>query len=254
MVSIAVCIEMLFTDRPLVDRVDAAADAGTEGIDFWNAAGKDVGALVTRAAARGITVAAFAVGAPLTDPAQGEQSVQRLREAIATARANGIPHITVTTGEVVAGLDRPAQQAAVVAALRAVAREAEQAGIQLNVEILNTLVDHRGYFLDHMATAVAVIEAVGSSAVRVLYDVYHAQIMEGNLIATIAAHRDLIGYYHVADVPGRFEPGTGEINYRNVFAAIAEGPDRWLGLEFRPRGGMASSAGAVRAALAAFGR
>ncbi|MGC8530369.1 MAG: TIM barrel protein, partial [Leptospirillia bacterium] len=78
--------------------------------------------------------------------------------------------------------------------------------------------------------------------------------MEGNLIATIRRHIDHIGYFHAADVPGRFEPGTGEINYRNVVAAIEEaGFDGFIGLEFRPRGGAERSAEALRAAIAAMG-
>ena len=82
--------------------------------------------------------------------------------------------------------------------------------------------DHRGYFLTATAEAAAIIDEVQNPAVRVLYDVYHQQITEGNLISTIRQYIDRIGHIHVGDVPGRKEPGTGEINYRNVFRAIRD--------------------------------
>jgi hydroxypyruvate isomerase len=252
MVRLSACIEMLFTHLPFVDRVDAAAAAGAEAVEFWGAEGKDVAAVCRRARALGLQVATFACGAPLTDPSRAEEAQARLRQAIATAQAHGIPNVIVTTGNRLPDRARAEQEAAVVAVLRAVAGAAEAAGVRLNVELLNTLVDHRGYFLDDTVTAVRIVEAVGSPAVKVLYDIYHMQIMEGNLIATIRQHIDQIGYFHAADVPGRFEPGSGEIHYRNVVAAIEEaGYDGYIGLEFRPRGGAERSGEALRAAIAA---
>ncbi len=245
------CIEMLFTNLPFIDRVDAAAAAGADGVEFWGVGGKDVGAVCRRARALGLEVATFACGAPLTDPQRRADAEAALRQAIAVAGQEGVRHVIVTTGNVVKDLALDAQEASVVAALSAVAPAAEAAGVRLNVELLNTLVDHAGYFLDRTETAVRVVEAVGSPAVRVLYDIYHMQIMEGNLIATLRRHIDAIGYFHLADVPGRYEPGTGEIAYGNVAAAIGDaGFDGWAGMEFRPRQGAEQSAAAVRSALA----
>jgi hydroxypyruvate isomerase len=103
------------------------------------------------------------------------------------------------------------------------------------LEPLNTLKDHRGYFLASSYEAFEIIEEVGSPAVKVLYDIYHQQITEGNLIPTITENIGLIGHFHVADVPGRHQPGTGEINYKNVFAAIdGSGYNRYVGLEYGP--------------------
>lgn len=251
-VRLSACIEMLFTNRPLVERIDAAAAAGADAVEFWGADGKDVGAICRRARALGIEVGTFACGAPLTDPEKGEDAASRIRTAVGFAKEHGIGNVIVTTGNVLPGRPRDEQEASVIAGLRAVAKDAEAAGVRLNVELLNTLVDHKGYFLDETATAVRIVEAVASDAVKVLYDIYHMQIMEGNLIATIRQHIAHFGYFHVADVPGRFEPGTGEINYRNVTAAIEEaGYTGCIGLEFRPKGGAERSAEALRAAIAA---
>lgn len=249
---LSACIEMLFTDRPFMERIDAAAAAGADAVEFWGSDGKDVGAICRRARALGLEVGTFACGAPLTDPDKAEDAASKMRAAMAIAKEHGIANVIVTTGNVLPGRPLQEQEASVIAGLRAVAGDAEIAGVRLNVELLNTLVDHRGYFLDNTATAVRVIEAVGSDAVKVLYDIYHMQIMEGNLIATIRKDIAHFGYFHVADVPGRFQPGTGEINYRNVTAAIEEaGYTGCIGLEFRPKGGAERSGEALRAAIAA---
>lgn len=97
------------------------------------------------------------------------------------------------------------------------------------VEFLNTEVDHPGYFLDRSGDALELIRRVGNPRVRVLFDIYHAQIVEGNVIERLRSSIDYIGQIHFADVPGRHEPGTGEINYRNVFRAIYDFAERYDG-------------------------
>ena len=119
--------------------------------------------------------------------------------------------------------------------LKNVAPLFEDAGVTLIVEPLNILCNHVGYYLDSSYEAFEICNEVGSPNVKVLYDIYHQQISEGNLIPTIRKYFDLIGHFHVADVPGRNEPGTGEINYRNVFKAIEDlGYDKYVGLEYEP--------------------
>ena len=145
-----------------------------------------------------------------------------MAETVEAARVLGVKNIVVTTGNERAGVPRAVQHANVVQALRASVPMLEAAGMTAVLEPLNILVDHRGYFLTATAEAAAIIDEVQSPAVRVLYDVYHQQITEGNLISTIRQYIDRIGHIHVGDVPGRKEPGTGEINYRNVFRAIRD--------------------------------
>lgn len=143
-----------------------------------------------------------------------------IRESIAAALIIGTKSIVVTTGNEIIGQPRREQHDHVVKALRDAAPLAEAAGIQLALEPLNILVDHTGYYLTTIAETVEMIKEVNSPKVKALYDVYHQQITEGNLINNIRANIEWIGHIHVGDVPGRKEPGTGEINYKNVFKAI----------------------------------
>lgn len=148
--------------------------------------------------------------------------VAAVRETLAAAQTIGCRNIVVTTGNEAAGLTRQEQHNNVVAALKAAAPLAEAAGVQLVLEPLNILVNHKGYFLTTTAESVAIIREVNSPMVKVLYDVYHQQITEGNLINNIRDNSQFIGHIHVGDVPGRKQPGTGEINYKNVFKAIRD--------------------------------
>ena len=103
------------------------------------------------------------------------------------------------------------------------------------LEPLNTLVNHAGYFLNFTNEAFDIVREVGSPYLKILFDIYHVQIMEGNLIATIRKNIASIGHFHVGDVPGRHEPGTGEINYANVFKAIRElGYKDFVAMEYTP--------------------
>jgi hydroxypyruvate isomerase len=109
---------------------------------------------------------------------------------------------------------------------------AEAEGIMIVVEPLNILVNHMGYYLVTTEEAVKMIKAVDSPNCKILFDIYHQQISEGNVIRNITNNIDLIGHFHIADNPGRNQPGTGELCYANIFKAIqATGYDRWLAFE-----------------------
>jgi hydroxypyruvate isomerase len=123
------------------------------------------------------------------------------------------------------------------------ARAAEDAGVTLVLELLNSKVDHPDYQCDRTTWGREVIERVGSPRVRLLYDVYHMQVMEGDLVRTIDAHHDAIAHYHVAGNPGRHEPDRSqEISYPAIYEAIAAtGFDGFIGMEYIPRGGPVES-------------
>jgi hydroxypyruvate isomerase len=121
-----------------------------------------------------------------------------------------------------------------VANLKFAASAFEKEGIRLLVEALNDK-DVPGFYLVRTVDALALIKEVGSPNVYFQYDVYHMQIMEGNLTKTIQANLDTIAHIQIADNPGRNEPGTGEINYPNLFKAIdAAGYKGWIGCEYKP--------------------
>lgn len=147
--------------------------------------------------------------------------VQAMQETIDAAKVLGINIIVTTTGNTLPNYPRTAQKDCIVQALSSVAPLLEKANMTAVLEPLNTT-DHPGYFLQRTEEAADIINRVKSSHVKILYDVYHQQISEGNLISTIQKYAPMIGHYHIADVPGRNQPGTGEINYKNVLKAIRE--------------------------------
>ena len=178
-----------------------------------------------------------APGCSLVNPREREEFLRQTSLAIDAAKKVGCPQLVTLTGNELGGKPRSEQMSNAVAALRAAAPILEKNGITAIVEILNTYVNHAGYFLYYVRDGAELIDRVGSPNVKLLFDIYHVQIMEGNLIENIRSNIDRIGHFHIGDVPGRHEPGTGEINYRNVFKAIYELGDRFKGaaaLEYGP--------------------
>ncbi|MEZ5404002.1 MAG: TIM barrel protein [Bryobacteraceae bacterium] len=139
---------------------------------------------------------------------------------------------TVTSGLAVPNLGFSEQTANCVEALKRAAGIVEGSKLVLVLEPLNIRVDHAGYFVVYSDHAREIMERVNHPQVRILFDMYHQQISEGNLINHIRKHWDWIGYFQIGDVPGRKEPGTGEVNWKNVFQAIhAKGYKGILGME-----------------------
>ena len=127
--------------------------------------------------------------------------------------------------------------------LSRVARAAEDAGVTLVLELLNSKFDHPDYQCDRTTWGQEVIERVGSARVRLLYDIYHMQVMEGDLVRTVQTHHDAFAHYHVAGNPGRHEPDRSqEISYPAIYQAIAAtGFEDYVGMEYLPRGGPVES-------------
>ena len=155
-----------------------------------------------------------------------------IEESIAAAKALDVRNIVITSGNEIPDVPRVTQHASLVCNIKAAAPLVEAAGMTLVLEPLNRLISHKGHYLNTTAEAVAVIREVGSANVRVLYDVFHQQITEGNIINNIRDNIEYIGHIHIGDVPGRKQPGTGEINYPAVFKAIADtGYDKFVVFE-----------------------
>jgi len=191
-----------------------------------------------------------APGCGLVNPREREGFLRELNASIEAAKKMDCQQLVVLTGNELGGMPRSEQIANAVAALREAAPLLEKNGVTAVIEILNTYVNHAGYFLYYVRDGAELVERVGSPNVKLLFDIYHVQIMEGNLIENIRMNIDRIGHFHVGDVPGRHEPGTGEINYRNVFKAIYELGDRFQGsvaLEYIPLAPLEEDLAAMRA-------
>jgi hydroxypyruvate isomerase len=168
----------------------------------------------------------------LVDPAYREQYVDGIRQTIEACKKLNIPSIITQTGNERAGVQRELQLQAMIETLKQCIPILEDAGVVLEVEPLNGLVNHAGHFLQRSDEAVKVIDEVGSPNVKLVFDVYHQQITEGNVIRNATAYVERIHHYHIADNPGRKQPGTGELNYTNILKSIQEtGFDGFVGLE-----------------------
>ncbi len=123
----------------------------------------------------------------------------------------------------------------VLEGLKELASLAKAADITLVLEPLNNLVDHAGYWLKSSQVGFELIRKVNSPNIRLLFDIYHQQVTEGNIIDSLTGNLDVIGHVHVADVPGRHQPGTGELNYTNILRKLNEaGYEGFVGIEFEP--------------------
>ena len=252
MPTLSVCIEMVFRPLDFLDRIEAVQRAGYTAFEFWGWQNKDLPAVQAASERLGLRVAAFGVGGgTLLDPANHQHYWETTAAAAEWARRLRCPSLIVTTGNTLPDVPRERQMDALRTGLEGVAREARKGGVTAVLEPLNSKVDHKGYFLDHCPEAFELIAAVGSPHLRLLYDIYHMQIMDGDIIATVEAQIASIGHFHVADVPGRHEPGTGELNYANIFKRIdATGYKQYVGLEYHPSADHAASLAHVKSLAA----
>ena len=252
------CIETLYGELPFLERFRAAKADGFDAVEFWSWADKDLPAVKAAAEAAGITVCGFNGDAELSlvDPEQRAAYLAFLERSLEAAQFLGAPSLTIHSNGLGEGgrvlrdyreLSDTVKLCTLYGGLERCAALGEQWGVTLNLEPLNVVTDPPGNFLTHTRTAAEVIRVVGSPRLRVLYDVYHMQLNEGCLCGTIARYGDTFGHVHVADAPGRHEPGTGEIAYERVYAALeAAGYDGLLGCELFPA---SDTAAAVRAIM-----
>jgi hydroxypyruvate isomerase len=232
-------LSTVWAGMPLEEQVARVVAAGFRIVEFWFAARMDMPKLMDLQQRYGLEVGLFNLDPdPVTntgylgEPDGEARFFETLRAGLALAPRLGCGKIHVMIGRRADHLERAAQRALIVERLRRAVDEAAPAGVTLLLEPLNRF-DRPDYFLNHSAEALSIIDEVGSPWVRLQYDFYHMQLMEGNLINTMRANLDRIGHLQLADAPGRRKPGTGEINYRNVLAAVeAAGYAGIMGLEY----------------------
>jgi hydroxypyruvate isomerase len=234
-VNLAVCAEMVFTDLPLVQRIERIHDRGFQ-VEIWNWTTKDLDALK----ATGATFSSMTgyVSGSLTH--NQDELLKTAEQSIETAHRLNCPRLNLHGTEL---NDRglpvvPAYEVTGEMWLEAhrtlekIAKLGEQNDVMFCLENLNTEVDHPGVPFARARDTIALVGAIDHPNLRLMLDIYHAQIGEGNLIALIEKAGPLIGEVQVADVPGRCEPGTGEINYPAIAAALERiGYDGTVGLE-----------------------
>jgi len=235
--DLAVCSEMVFCDRPIEERIRRIDELGFQ-VEIWDWSTKDVDQLA-KTGARFSSMTGYLRGT-LADEDGAAELLRTAEESLAVAAELDCPRLNLHgTGLDDKGLPvQPAHEvtgAMWLTAERTLTRIAmlgERAGVTFCLENLNTDVDHPGVPFAKAIDTLALVEAVGNPHLRLMFDVYHAQIGEGNLIALLERAMPWIGEIQVADVPGRCQPGTGEINYPAIAAALVRfGYTGTVGLE-----------------------
>lgn len=242
MANLSVCVEAFWQDDPIEKKIERSAALGFKAFEFWGWKDKNLDAIKRAIDATGIKLSTFALDildtdTPLVDPTAGDALMETMNQSISTAEALGCDCLLLTTGNERKAESFEVTRRTVVRHLKRMAPELEEHNIILVVEPLNPIVDHLGYWLTKMSDAADICYEVDSPNVRILMDLYHQQITEGNLIHTIREYAPLIAHFHSAGVPGRHELVGGEQDYRAIFKAIDEtGYQRYVGLEFWPQG------------------
>ena len=220
---------------------EEAAAIGYAGVELWWR-GEGFGELVAAATAHGLTIASMCghewKTGGLNDRAQHDRIERELRDSIDVAADHGIPGLICFSGNRIESQSEEDAIAATADGLKRAATHAEARGVNLNLELLNSRIDHPGYQCDRTAWGVQVCRRTASPNVKLLYDIYHMQIMEGDVIRTMTDHLDLIGHVHTAGVPGRRDlDAEQELHYPGICRALSEaGYGHFVGHEFKPKG------------------
>lgn len=235
---------MLFTESPFLERFDAAARAGFRHVEYQFPYEFDKQAVAARARAAGVGVVLHNL--PSGNAAKGDRGIGCLPErvdefregvgrAIEYALSAGCPRLNCLAGVVPSGAPADRYHRTLVENLRFAARELGRAGLGLVIEPINTRTVP-GFFLNGSAQAVAILDEVGADNAFIQYDLFHMQVMEGDLVRTIGRLLPRIGHMQIADVPDRHEPGTGEINFGFILGEIDRlGYEGFVGCEYNPR-------------------
>jgi hydroxypyruvate isomerase len=272
----SVCVETFFSDLPYEDRIRRVAELGFSAYEFWfrdlrfngrefTPEAKDFDRIAELNARHGLSTAAFAfresrgatsatgrdAPASLIDPRDQPLLRDRIEVTIERAKRIGCPLLITGAGDSVAGLSRAEALDNLQQALSLLAPICRSTGITLLLEPFNSRVDHPGCFLDDPVTCVEVLRRVNSPNVKMLFDIYHMQIMHGDILSFVRQNLQYIGHFHVAGVPGRHEPSPSELDYRFILREIQDmGYTGYFGLEYWPSMDAGVSLRAARRALA----
>ncbi|MFQ5864472.1 MAG: TIM barrel protein [bacterium] len=245
----AFCLEMLYTELPFIERLAAAKKDGIEAIEIWDWRDKDSSALLQQMQRLNISLSNMSGNRRfgMIDPDGRTCFLQELAEAAAFAAGLGcsslmllvesldedggaIPISTPLT-------DREKVEQIIAYGLE-VSKLAEKLHLQIVIEPLNSVLDHPRFFLDSSHLVFQIIREINHPRVKVLYDIYHMAMMEEHILRDIEDNFDCIGYFHIADKPGRHEPGSGTIDFKSIWSLLKtlqyEGV---IGFEFYPSSG-----------------
>lgn len=229
----SLCIEPVLPEMDFYDRITAASELGFDAIEFWDPAKRDIQKVASYAAKSGISIAACCMKSPGMNTLSSDSNdfCDALIESSKLAKYMGCPSLIILSGNTNTTID---QKNIIIDNLNKAASIAHKEDICLLIEPLNSLIDHKGYYLDSSRLAFDLIRHIGSSSIKVLFDCYHMCIMQEDVVDTIKNNICLIGHFHAAGVPGRHEPLTTP-PYTDIIKTIMEtGYDGYFGLEYLP--------------------
>ena len=245
MPKFAANLSFLFQDLAFIDRFEAAARAGFRGVEYVSPYEEPAERIAELLSANRLTQVLFNL--PAGDWAKGERGIgchpgrqgefqDGVEKAIAYAKLLGTRQLNCLAGLLPPGVTKEKAEETFIANLAFAAKELKKAGILLICEPINSY-DMPGFFLNYSAQAIAIFDRVGSDNLKLQYDIYHMQRMEGELAASIERLMPRIAHFQIAGNPGRTEPDRGEINYAFLFDLIDRlGYQGWIGAEYRPVG------------------
>ena len=250
----AVNVEMWWTKLPFLERIQKTAELGFPAVEFWPWKNKDLEAVARMSKDLNVAIAQFTAWGfkpGLNETKNHQDFVQAIKDGCKVAKQLDCKMMTVVGGDDVPGMSQEEMHANIIAGLKLAAPIAEDNDVILILEPMNIRVDHKGHSLYGSAPTIRICNEVGSSHVKINWDLYHMQITEGDLCGHLregfAAKQ--IGYLQLADHPGRNEPGTGEVHYNRVLQEAKKlGYDYYVGLECRPKGDEVTAAKRVAAA------
>lgn len=233
--KLCVPIPCFFGGMDFCDAVKTVAELGFTAVETYDWKPLDLDRVARTCRETGVTLVSMCTTEfRLTDPAYRSQWLSGLRESCEAAQRLGVKRLITQVGNDT-GRPREEQHAAIVETLKQATPILENAGVTVMLEPLNTYVDHKGYYLWSAAEGFDIIREVDHPQVKLIYDIYHQQVMEGNIIPNVTGNLDCIAHLHAAGHPGRHELQLGENDYKNIFAAIdAAGYTGWCGLEYSP--------------------
>lgn len=240
------CIEWLFAaEAPnFPDRIRAAKAAELDAVEFWRFSNKDLDGVEAALRETGLPLAGILCEpiTPLTNPAAHDGFLDGVKSSLAVAQRLGAKVLIAQAGDDQPGVSRAAQHAAIVKALKDAAKMLDGTGVVIALEPLNDRVDHPGYFLTSTEEGLDIIDEVGRPEIRLMYDIYHSAVMGEEIAQVLDGRLDRVVHVHLADAPGRGEPGSGAMDWADRLEWLeAQGYDGYVGLEYKPTVGTPES-------------
>lgn len=232
----SICIDALYQGVPIETALKKIKQAGFDTIEFWSWPGRDLDALEAGLQKFGFQVSCFCTdGWSLTNPSEWKEYLEGLKRTIPIAKRLGCKKLITQAGPEQPGISHLQALNNITEGLKRCVSILEKSDVTLMLEPLNLQVDHPGYSLAYCNEALEILEKIASPNVKMLFDIYHQQITEGNLLANIRQALPYIAHFHAAGISQRGELDDGEVNYAYLFQQIHQlGYQEYIGLEYRP--------------------